>query len=366
MREGREALFVGATLTAGEYLLAVPLGVWLARHPSVDARVVSGDTAHLLSRIDDGTLDFALIEGFFRQGRLRLVGPLRAAARGGVRSRSRLSREQAVGWDDLLREHLVVREVGSGTRALFEHAMEQRNQSIEGFAPHNRGRQPQRHKGLGRKRLGDCVSLRGGGGGRPCERKARAHSLRGRRHRARHHLRLPEGRRAARAASRGVRGARRFVRTLSAPAGPWRQAAEKDAPGRFFRAARPSVAVAGLFCSYLVNGGRRSRFIARSFVGGFRRLREGGLPCLNFTRVFSWLSTGRRRRTSSSSAPSPWPGAHHAELMFAHVVDVLPSDANGINYKMLAAEEEAIMRERLAPVFERVEADEAIPDARSP
>ncbi len=47
--------------------------------------------------------------------------------------------------------------------------------------------------------------------------------------------------------------------------------------------------------------------------------------------------------------------------MFAHVVDVLPSDANGINYKMLAAEEEAIMRERLAPVFERVEADEAIP-----
>ena len=53
--------------------------------------------------------------------------------------------------------------------------------------------------------------------------------------------------------------------------------------------------------------------------------------------------------------------AHHAELMFGHVVDVLPSDANGINYKMLAAEEEAVMRERLAPVFARIEADDDIP-----
>lgn len=51
---------------------------------------------------------------------------------------------------------------------------------------------------------------------------------------------------------------------------------------------------------------------------------------------------------------------NRAELLFGHVVDVLPSDANGTNNKMLAAEEEKIMRERLAPVFARIEADECI------
>lgn len=52
---------------------------------------------------------------------------------------------------------------------------------------------------------------------------------------------------------------------------------------------------------------------------------------------------------------------NHAEILFGHVVDSLPSDVNGTNYQMLAEEEERIMRERLAPVFEAIEADPDIP-----
>lgn len=55
--------------------------------------------------------------------------------------------------------------------------------------------------------------------------------------------------------------------------------------------------------------------------------------------------------------------AHGAELMLGHVVDTLPSEANGTNYRMLAEEEESLMRERLAPVFARIEADPRIPSA---
>ena len=48
---------------------------------------------------------------------------------------------------------------------------------------------------------------------------------------------------------------------------------------------------------------------------------------------------------------------NQAELLFGHVVDTLPSDVSGTNYQMLAAEEESVLRDRLAPVFERVAAD---------
>lgn len=50
-----------------------------------------------------------------------------------------------------------------------------------------------------------------------------------------------------------------------------------------------------------------------------------------------------------------------AELVLGHVVDALPSDVNGANSKMLAEEEERIMRERLAPLFERIAVEGRIP-----
>lgn len=51
---------------------------------------------------------------------------------------------------------------------------------------------------------------------------------------------------------------------------------------------------------------------------------------------------------------------HGAEIVFGHVVDSLPSDMNSTNSKLLAEEEEKLMRERLAPVFERIDADSNI------
>ncbi len=49
-----------------------------------------------------------------------------------------------------------------------------------------------------------------------------------------------------------------------------------------------------------------------------------------------------------------------AEILFGHVVDSLPSDMNSTNAKLLAEEEERLMRERLAPVFQRVDESPSI------
>ena len=58
-------LSIGATLTAGEHLLAHPLALWCKDRPQVKASVSIADTAKLLSLLDKGEIDCALVEGIF-------------------------------------------------------------------------------------------------------------------------------------------------------------------------------------------------------------------------------------------------------------------------------------------------------------
>ena len=125
-------LSVGMTLTAGEYLVAAPLADYLAVHSEVRAVVRSGGTAELLALLDAGTIDCAFVEGFFNKNAYawdvfrteRLVCVCAAA--------HRFAREPRT-VEDLFSEHLIVREPGSGTRAVFEHALAAQNLTIEGF-----------------------------------------------------------------------------------------------------------------------------------------------------------------------------------------------------------------------------------------
>ncbi len=127
------SLAIGMTLTAGEYVVAPLLARWLRAHP--DTRVVarSGDTRRLLGLLDEGALDCAFVEGVFDRARYRcdtlckqrlvcVCAPDYALA--GLRC----------GWERLVREPLVVREPGSGTRAVLENALAAHNLSIDEFA----------------------------------------------------------------------------------------------------------------------------------------------------------------------------------------------------------------------------------------
>lgn len=125
-------LSVGMTLTAGEYLVAAPLADYLAAHPELRATVRSGGTAELLALLNAGAIDCAFVEGFFDKNAYawetyrteRLVCVCAAG--------HRFAREPRT-VEDLFGERLIVREPGSGTRAVFEHALAAQNLSIEGF-----------------------------------------------------------------------------------------------------------------------------------------------------------------------------------------------------------------------------------------
>lgn len=123
---------VGMTLTAGEYLVAAPLADYLTKRPDIRATVRSGGTRELLALLQAGEIDCAFVEGMFD----------RSAYEWDVYRRERLVCVCSPDYgltcglpciEDLLSEHLLVREPGSGTRAVLEHALAARNLSLEGF-----------------------------------------------------------------------------------------------------------------------------------------------------------------------------------------------------------------------------------------
>ena len=129
----RRELSLGMTLTAGEYVVARPLADYLAAHPELRATVRSGGTAELLDLLNGGQIDCAFVEGFFdksayawnafRTERLVCVCAADYA----------FAREPQC-MEDLFAQHVLVRERGSGTRAVLEHALAARNYTLDSFS----------------------------------------------------------------------------------------------------------------------------------------------------------------------------------------------------------------------------------------
>lgn len=122
---GQSAPFrFGATRTIGEYVLPAALAACLKARPDAELSLVVDNTEALLRRLNRGDLDFAFIEGVFdreafettlvlRDAFLPVCGPLDSLA----------TRGSPVDLVELLQRRLVVREQGSGSRVVLEHAL---------------------------------------------------------------------------------------------------------------------------------------------------------------------------------------------------------------------------------------------------
>ena len=131
----RRSLRIGMTLTAGEYVLAEPLAHYLAAHPQVQVRIASSDTERLLSQLRSGTTDCALVEGFFDKSAWEWSVFCTERLTAVCAPDSPLAQvKEPLAIEDLLDQHVLVREQGSGTRAVLAHALAGRNLSLESFA----------------------------------------------------------------------------------------------------------------------------------------------------------------------------------------------------------------------------------------
>ena len=123
--EMRGALRIGATLTIGEYVLPPIIGTFKSEHPHVDILLEVDNTRRIVEQVASGDFDCGLVEGPFDNG-LIMAEKLADDELVIVCSpRHQLAGMAKIKPDDLLQEQFILREPGSGTRQVFEDALQQ-------------------------------------------------------------------------------------------------------------------------------------------------------------------------------------------------------------------------------------------------
>lgn len=117
----RLKLRIGATKTIGDYVLIDAIKDYLIS-PGHELSLVVDNTKHLLQMLDENRLDFAVIEGTFRKTKYGSY-LLRMEPFVGICAKNSPLCGKDVTVEELLKETIIVREEGSGTRRIFEERL---------------------------------------------------------------------------------------------------------------------------------------------------------------------------------------------------------------------------------------------------
>lgn len=117
----RLKLRVGATKTIGDYVLIDAIRDYLSS-PDHELSLVVDNTKHLLQMLDENQLDFAVIEGTFSKTKYDSY-LLRMEPFIGICAPDSPLCGRCVTVEELLKETIIVREDGSGTRRIFEERL---------------------------------------------------------------------------------------------------------------------------------------------------------------------------------------------------------------------------------------------------
>lgn len=127
-------LKIGATKTIGDYFLGDYICRYLDRRENALTLIVD-NTEHLLGLLEDNALDFAVVEGFFDKDRFDSI-LLRREPFVGICHREHPFAGREIGMDELMRQTIIHREAGSGTRAILEQELIGYNESLQRFPRH--------------------------------------------------------------------------------------------------------------------------------------------------------------------------------------------------------------------------------------
>lgn len=132
IKSNSKKLNFGATLTIGEYTIPPILANIFAEKPDLQISMVVENTKVLQRLLWDGEIDFALLEGHFKQEEFesKLVSNESFI---GVCSPQNAYADRLINMEELLEQNLILREPGSGTRDVLERALYNQNLSIRDF-----------------------------------------------------------------------------------------------------------------------------------------------------------------------------------------------------------------------------------------
>ncbi len=124
-------LSLGASQTIGTYLLPPILGAFHRRYPGIQLSLEIGNTQQIVEQLSKGVLDTAFVEGPVDKAGL-VIQPWRTDRMVVIAAPDHaLVTQPSVRFDRLLAEPFVIRESGSGTRAVLETWLEDHGVQIQ-------------------------------------------------------------------------------------------------------------------------------------------------------------------------------------------------------------------------------------------
>lgn len=123
---------IGATKTIGEYTID-ELTMRLMNREDIELHLIIDNTKHLLQKLNDLELDILMLEGYFDKNVYdhRLIRKEEVV---GICGNNHRFAGKKVELEEVFKEHIIMREYGSGTRSIFDQFLQSKNYSVESFA----------------------------------------------------------------------------------------------------------------------------------------------------------------------------------------------------------------------------------------
>lgn len=132
----------GVTKTIGEFVIAKSLAKYMKQHPDSKIKMIMENTNELLQELKNGSIQFALVEGYFSPEEYDCMAFSSEEFIAVCSSNHQFKNQsihlndskKAITIQDLQKESLIIREVGSGTRDILEKNLTARNLSLNDFS----------------------------------------------------------------------------------------------------------------------------------------------------------------------------------------------------------------------------------------
>ena len=128
-----ESLSIGVTMTIGEYAIVDRLASFLLNHPHMNIHLHYGNTALLLGLLDAGEIDMAIIEGNYPKEHYAHKKYSTEDYIAVCAANHQFVSGTPSTVSELIKERLIVRKAGSGTRNILEENLLARGLRISNF-----------------------------------------------------------------------------------------------------------------------------------------------------------------------------------------------------------------------------------------
>lgn len=131
-KDGSRKLVFGTTLTIGEFVLPKKLARIIQQKKRQSVQMVVANTQELLEKLNNGAIDFAIVEGYFekRNYEFRTFSKEDYVC---VCGKDYHINENVSTVADLIGETVIAREEGSGTREILERYLQEQNITLTDF-----------------------------------------------------------------------------------------------------------------------------------------------------------------------------------------------------------------------------------------